>query len=363
MQKKQTSPPPISKNSKKASSNSKHTAIVKPTLKANQELDQKNKAQPTDIEALEKDFLCLRSSEKTALKLYMKNISKINLLTPQQEIDLAKQIQKGDNRARDIMIQANLRLVVKIAHDYSNFGLPLLDLVSEGNIGLIKAVEKFDPKKGGKLSTYAAWWIKQSIKRALANQAKTIRLPVHLIDKISKLRKITNILQEELKREPTNEEISLILDIPVNKIAHLKSISIRPSSLDAQINSEDSTTLSELIGDETMPTPYEILNRKLANKDIISIIRGELEPRESSIIRMRFGLDGDRPRTLEEVGECFNITRERVRQLQNSALKKMRYAILNIEKQKSYEEIKDKQRERERMQVFYEFIQSKAKDN
>src|ERR1700686_4668440 len=163
----------------------------------------------------------------TSIKLYLREIMRVPLLTPQDEITLAARIRKGDREARAQMIEANLRLVVKIAHDYANFGLPLLDLVSEGNIGLMKAVERFDPAKGGKLSTYAAWWIKQSIKRALANQSKTIRLPVHLVDKISKMRKMAMALTEEFGREPSDEELALELGMPVNKVAHLKSVSVR----------------------------------------------------------------------------------------------------------------------------------------
>jgi len=181
------------------------------------------------------DVRDLPSSEKSALKLYLQEIGKTPLLTPEEEVSLAKRIQKGDEKARNHMVQANLRLVVKIANDYNNFGLPLLDLVSEGNIGLVKAVERFDPDKGGKLSTYAAWWIKQSIKRALANQSKTIRLPVHLVDRIAKMRKITSALADEFGREPSDDEIAAEMGIPVNKVAHLKTVSVRPTSLDAPI--------------------------------------------------------------------------------------------------------------------------------
>ena len=174
---------------------------------------------------------------------------------------LARRIQKGDTAARNHMIQANLRLVVKIAGDYNNFGLPLMDLISEGNIGLVKAVERFDPDKGGKLSTYAAWWIKQSIKRALANQGKTIRLPVHLVDKIAKMRKITAALAEELEREPTDEEIAYQMGLPTHKIAHLRSVSVRPASLDAPVGNEEDTKFGELVGDEKATTPSKICTR------------------------------------------------------------------------------------------------------
>src|SRR5208283_1281633 len=175
----------------------------------------------------------MADDSETSMKIYLREIMQTPLLTAQQEIELAARIKKGDRKARAQMIKANLRLVVKIAHDYSNFGLPLLDLISEGNIGLMKAVERFDPKKGGKLSTYAAWWIKQSIKRALANQAKTIRLPVHLVDKISKMRRVAMKLQEELGREPTDEELAVELDMTPARVRQMRLAAIRPASLDA----------------------------------------------------------------------------------------------------------------------------------
>ncbi|MEM9227148.1 MAG: RNA polymerase sigma factor RpoD/SigA, partial [Verrucomicrobiota bacterium] len=257
------------------------------------------------------------------MKLYLSEIGKTALLKPEEEVELARRIRKGDEAARQHMIQANLRLVVKIAHDYANFGLPLLDLISEGNIGLIKAVERFDPDKGGKLSTYAAWWIKQSIKRALANQSKTIRLPVHLVDKIARMRKVTTALQEYLEREPTNEEIALEMGMPVNKIAHLKTVSVRPTSLDAPVGEDEDTSFGELVGDENAISPYDNLKGKSMLTDINTMLDA-LDPREAEIIRLRFGIGGNRPKTLEEVGQHFNITRERVRQLQNMALQRMR---------------------------------------
>ncbi|MGF1449601.1 MAG: RNA polymerase sigma factor RpoD/SigA [Opitutales bacterium] len=297
----------------------------------------------------------LPSSEKSAFKIYLQEIGRTPLLTINEEIELAVRIKQGDQEARHKMIKANLRLVVKIAHDYSNFGLPLLDLISEGNIGLIKAVERFDPAKGGKLSTYAAWWIKQSIKRALANQSKTIRLPVHLVDKIARMRKLTMALQEELGREPTNEEIALEMGMPVNKIAHLKTVSVRPTSLDAPVGEDDDTSLGELVGDENASNPFQDLHGKSLNKDVIRLL-DELEPREGQILRLRFGLNGERPKTLEEVGQIFSITRERVRQLQNIALTKMRKRMLRKEKQRTTEEIQQETLERKRMQVIEEFM-------
>ena len=256
------------------------------------------------------------------------------------------------------MIKSNLRLVVKIAHDYKDFGLPVLDLISEGNIGLIKAVERFDPEKGGKLSTYAAWWIKQSIKRALANQSKTIRLPVHLVDKISRMRKMATALTEELGRDPTDQELADMLEMPVNKVSHLKSVSVRPTSLNAPVNDEGKATeFGEIVGDENAATPYEDLHEKSLKGDLQEMI-DSLESREAEIIRLRFGLCGDNPLTLEEVGQLFNITRERVRQLQNMALSKMRKVMASKERQHTAEEIEMENRERKRMEVFKEFYEA-----
>src|SRR2546428_4848314 len=198
----------------------------------------------------------------TGLKRYLQEIGRIPVLTPPQDIELAAKIKKGDAKARERMINANLRLVVTIAHDYANLGLPLLDLISEGNIGLTKAVERFDPTKGAKLSTYAMWWIKQSIKRALANQSKTIRLPVHLVDKIAKVRRVSLQMSDELGREPTDEELGEEIGIASEKVAQLKSLGIRPTSLDAAIGDDDSTEFSEIIRDENAETPFELLRDK-----------------------------------------------------------------------------------------------------
>jgi RNA polymerase primary sigma factor len=260
---------------------------------------------------------------ENGIKIYLREIGQIALLTPKDEVRLAARIKKGDKAARAQMIKANLRLVVKIAHDYSNFGLPLLDLISEGNIGLMKAVERFDPKKGGKLSTYAAWWIKQSIKRALANQAKTIRLPVHLVDKISKMKRAGHKLSEKLGREPTDQELADVLGMTRAKVAQLRTISVRPASLDAPIGDDDATEFSEIVGDESALTPFELLRDKTLRQEVRDILE-ELDAREAEILTMRFGLDGTKPRTLEEVGKRFKVTRERVRQIQNIALTKLR---------------------------------------
>jgi RNA polymerase primary sigma factor len=269
----------------------------------------------------------------TAIKLYLREIGQVKLLTPQEEIELAAKIKKGDKKAREHMIKANLRLVVKIARDYEGIGLPLLDLISEGNIGLMKAVERFDPAKGGKLSTYGSWWIKQSIKRALANQSKTIRLPVHLVDKISKMRRVAMQLQEAFGREPTDEELAEELQTTASRIAQMRMASVRPASLDAPIGDDDSNSFSEVVQDENADTPYEMLEDKTVTGMLEDMVK-KLDPREATILRYRFGLDGGSERTLEEVGEKFNVTRERVRQIQNIALRKMRKMIEKFEQTK-----------------------------
>lgn len=276
-------------------------------------------------------------------------------------MQLARRIAKGDKQARDMMICANLRLVVKIANDYSNYGLPLSDLVSERNIGVIKAVERFDPDKGGKLSTYAAWWIKPGIKRALANQSKSIRLPVHLVDKISKIRRTISKLTEELEREPTDEEVGIVMGVPASKIAHLKSVSVRPASLEAPIGEADSTAFGDIIGDEKALTPFQSLSNK-SNSNDISDILNQLEEREAKIIRLRFGLDGDSPKILEEVGSIFGITRERVRQLQNLSIRKMRSLMTDRNAQRSVEDIKEENRQRRRMKILKDYFDQKKKE-
>jgi RNA polymerase primary sigma factor len=266
----------------------------------------------------------------SAIKLYLREIGKVPLLKPEEEIELAARIKKGDKKAREHMIKANLRLVVKIARDYEGIGLPLLDLISEGNIGLMKAVERFDPAKGGKLSTYGSWWIKQSIKRALANQSKTIRLPVHLVDKISKMRRVAMQLQEEFGREPTDEEIAGELGITAGRVAQMRLAAIRPASLDAPIGDDDSNNFSEIVQDENAISPYENLEEKTVTGMLQEMVK-TLDTREETILRYRFGLDGGTEKTLEEVGEKFGVTRERIRQIQNIALRKLRRMIEKFE--------------------------------
>ncbi len=274
---------------------------------------------------------------ETGIKLYLREIGQIALLTREDEVRLAKRIKRGDQAARTQMIQANLRLVVKIAHDYAHYGLPLLDLISEGNIGLMKAVDRFDPTKGGKLSTYAAWWIKQSIKRALANQSKTIRLPVHLVDKIARMRRIGLQLAEEFGRDPTDEELAEELGTTAAKVSQLRTAAIRPASLDASVShDEDSGTLGDLVKDEAALTPYDLLQNRNLRKAVMDQLP-LLDERERRIIGLRFGLDGKKELTLEEIGKKFKVTRERIRQLQNIGLRKILKAIEKKDKGRKIE--------------------------
>ena len=271
---------------------------------------------------------CNESGE--SFQLYMQEIGKVPLLTREQEIKLASQIRRGNRRARERMINANLRLVVKISYSYANFGLPLLDLINEGNIGLMRAVERFDPKKGAKLSTYAALWIKQSIRRALSNQSKTIRLPVHIVDKVHKLHRANLKLTETLGREPSDVELAKHLGISTGRVAQLRTFSVSPISLDAPIGDEDDSRFSDIVEDEGAFTPYELLHVKTMRQEILQHIAG-LTPREAEIITLRFGLNGKEPRTLDEVGRKFKVPRERIRQIQEIALCKLRRRIDSLD--------------------------------
>jgi len=262
----------------------------------------------------------------SAMKVYLREIGRIPLVTPQQEIELAAKIKNGDHKARALMISSNLRLVVTIAQDYANLGLPLPDVISEGNIGLMTAVDRFDPARGAKLSTYAAWWIRQSIKRALSNQGKTVRVPVHLGDKISKMRRVALQMSEELGREPTDDELGEEIGIASGKVSQLKTASIRPASLDAPISDDDSTEFGESIGDEQARTPFELLRDKDLHNEVGGLFE-VLDDREKKIISQRFGFDGGKQKTLEEIGRKLRVSRERIRQLENIALSKLRRAL------------------------------------
>jgi RNA polymerase primary sigma factor len=266
-----------------------------------------------------------------SLDLYLREISRTPLLTVAEECDLAERIKMGDEKARSHLIRANLRLVVKIARDYSGYGVSLSDLISEGNIGLMQAVERFDPEKGGKFSTYGAWWIKQSVKRALANQSKTIRLPVHMVDKIARMRRIASMLAEALGREPSDEEIAAELGLPRQKIAMLKQSAQRQTSLDAPVGEGEVKLQGDIVSDESAPDPLEALTDKNLREQIGDLL-DVLNERERKIIDDRFGLNGLKPMLLEDVGREFGVSRERIRQLQNVALAKMRKALMKKDK-------------------------------
>jgi RNA polymerase primary sigma factor len=304
----------------------------------------------------------LTPDERSPLRFYLDQIGKTPLLTPEQEAALARRVLKGDEEARQQMIQANLRLVVRIARDYEDFGLPFMDLISEGNVGLIKAVERFDPDKGGKLSTYAAWWIKQSIKRALASHGRSLRLPVHMVDRIAAMRRIIQQLTAELGREPSNDELAMVMELPLTKIAHLQTLAKRSASLDAPIGEDGDATLGDTVKDEAATNPYESLRGKSDRSDIEDLLKG-LEPREAQIIRLRFGLDGEVPLTLEQVGVKFKLTRERVRQLEHLALMHLRRAMADKERIRTPEEAEQERREAARNEVFREFFRAqRARD-
>ena len=264
----------------------------------------------------------------SALAAFMRHAAEVALVTPSEEIALAARIKEGDAAAREHLIRANLRLVVKIARDYEHLGLPLLDLISEGTIGLMKAVDRFDPAKGGKLSTYGSWWIKQQIRRALANQGRTIRLPVHIEAKIYRMGKAEARLREVLGREATDEELSEELGITPKRVTRLRSSAIRATSLDTPLGDEDSGTISEVVGDDRTIDPSTAYQRK-ADHGIVAALLARLPEREARILRCRFGLDGRDEQTLEELGEEFGLTRERIRQLQNEAFKKLRLMMEN----------------------------------
>lgn len=262
-------------------------------------------------------------NENSAFNLYLKEVATTRLLTPEEEIELAARIKDGDEEAAQQMIKANLRLVIKIAHDYEHFGLPLLDLINEGNIGLMKAVKRFDPSKGGKLSTYGSWWIKQSIKRALSDQSKTIRLPVHVVEKLSKIRRASTKLEETLGHEPTDEDLASELNMPARRVGELRTASAPTISLDAPVGDGEGNSFAEMVADENSRTPLDELEMETAKNCLAEALQ-TLTPREQEILRYRYGLNGGTEKTLEEVGQRFHISRERVRQLQNGALAKLR---------------------------------------
>ena len=271
-----------------------------------------------------------KERSETSITLYMREIGRVKLLTQQEEIELAARIKNGDTEARDQMIKANLRLVVKTARGYEGMGLPLLDLISEGNIGLMRAVERFDPGKGAKLSTYSAGWIKHAILQALANQSKATRVPMHVMEKLGKMRRVSLRLQEELNRDPTDEELAAELGTAASRIARMRMAVVEPVSLDAETDGEGSRSYAEVIADERAETPYQQLERE-TNRAMVRKIIDTLTRREKAVLYSRFGLNGHDPKNLEEVGKELNITDERVRQIQNAAFARLRRRIKNFE--------------------------------
>jgi RNA polymerase primary sigma factor len=276
---------------------------------------------------LEKKIRILKTIQSNlstdAIRSYLFEIGKIPLLTADEEVILAKRIENGDEEARQLLTTANLRLVVSIAKKYSKSGLELLDLIQEGNIGLMRAVEKFDYKKGFKFSTYATWWIRQAITRAIADQARTIRVPVHMIETINKFNKVTGILTIKLGRQPTDEEIAKEMDIEVEKVAEIRKIKQNPSSLSTPIGDEKDSKLQDIIADEWSQTPEDFATSEYLRNQLHDVL-DELQDRERRVLELRFGLEDGVSRTLEEVGREFGVTRERIRQIEAKALKKLK---------------------------------------
>ena len=258
------------------------------------------------------------------VRMYLKEIGKVPLLSADEEIELAKRMEKGDEEAKKRLAEANLRLVVSIAKRYVGRGMLFLDLIQEGNLGLIKAVEKFDYRKGYKFSTYATWWIRQAITRAIADQARTIRIPVHMVETINKLIRVSRQLLQELGRDPSPEEIAKELDMPVSKVREIMKIAQEPVSLETPIGEEEDSHLGDFIEDKEMMIPADAAAFTLLKEQLLEVL-GTLTDREQKVLRLRFGLDDGRARTLEEVGKEFNVTRERIRQIEAKALRKLRH--------------------------------------
>ena len=258
------------------------------------------------------------------VRMYLKEIGKVPLLSADEEIEYAKGMEEGDEEAKKRLAEANLRLVVSIAKRYVGRGMQFLDLIQEGNLGLIKAVEKYDYRKGFKFSTYATWWIRQAITRAIADQARTIRIPVHMVETINKLVRVQRQLLQELGREPSPEEIADNMDIPVERVREIQKISQEPVSLETPIGEEEDSHLGDFIQDDNVPVPAEAAASTLLKEQLVEVL-GTLTEREQKVLRLRFGMDDGRARTLEEVGKEFNVTRERIRQIEAKALRKLRH--------------------------------------
>ena len=283
--------------------------------------------EPSGVEEVEEE-IDLTIPEGIAIddpvRMYLKEIGKVPLLSSEEEIELANRIENGDQKAKKKLAEANLRLVVSIAKRYVGRGMLFLDLIQEGNLGLIKAVEKFDYRKGFKFSTYATWWIRQAITRAIADQARTIRIPVHMVETINKLIRVQRQLLQELGRDPFPEEISKVMDLPVDKVREIQKIAQEPVSLETPIGEEEDSHLGDFIPDDDALAPAEAAAFTMLKEQLINVL-DTLTPREEKVLRLRFGLDDGRARTLEEVGKEFNVTRERIRQIEAKALRKLRH--------------------------------------
>ena len=283
------------------------------------------RASEEDLSKESLDDIIVQVNVDDPVKMYLKDIGKVPLLSSDEEIDLAKRMAEGDQAAKAKLSESNLRLVVSIAKRYvSRSNMQFLDLIQEGNIGLLKAVEKFDFTKGFRFSTYATWWIRQSITRAIADQARTIRVPVHMVETINKLTRVTRTLIQKLGRDPTTSEIAAAMGVSEERVMEIQRIAMDPISLETTIGDEEDSKISDFIEDETAQSPLEAAAQKLLREQLLSVIE-TLTPREQKVIRMRYGLDNSHPRTLEEVGKEFNVTRERIRQIEAKALRKLRH--------------------------------------
>lgn len=279
---------------------------------------------PADISKEDFSDLVASASVDDPVKIYLKEIGKVPLLSADDEIELSRRALSGDEYAKSKLAESNLRLVVSIAKRYAGrTNMAFLDLIQEGNIGLIKAVEKFDPNKGFRFSTYATWWIRQSITRAMADQARVIRIPVHMVETIHKLTRVKRQLLQDLGRDPTSAEIAAVMEIPEEKVIEIQKIAQDPISLENPVGEEDDSKIADFIEDDTIKSPTEVAAQNLLREQLIAVI-DTLTPREQKVIRLRYGLDDSHPRTLEEVGREFNVTRERIRQIEAKALRKLR---------------------------------------
>jgi RNA polymerase primary sigma factor len=288
-------------------------------LEADDDFDEVDEPAVDDEEAIALTFEVTGDS----LQLFLKDIGKVSLLTAAQEVELAKRIERGDHRAKQEMVEANLRLVVSIAKRYRNQGLPFLDLIQEGTIGLVRAAEKFDYRKGFKFSTYATWWIRQAVARALADKGRTIRMPVHVVEKLNKILRTERKLRAERGREPTSLEIAEDLEMSVEEVEQIRRTAQAPVSLEKPVGDDEDSEFGHFIEDDSEPLPDDVADQTLRNETLTRVL-GMLADRERRILELRYGLNGEAPCTLDEVGRAFNVTRERIRQIENQSLKKLR---------------------------------------